>query len=185
MLQRKRNRLKEFDYSQTGYYFITICTDGMIEYFGNIQNSEMQLNTYGNIVLNKLKELSNRYSYTELDEFVIMPNHVHVIMIIDNFSVGVGTALEPSDNKLNVNGTGRDLSLQKQIKTKSLSELIGVFKTTSSKEIHQMGLINFKWQRSFYDRVVRNEKELYQIRKYIRQNPLKWEIEKDLDNLDI
>jgi hypothetical protein len=110
--------------------------------------------------------------------------------------IGVGTtnarggqARELSHNEKNITGTSLSacggLSLQTKIKIKSLSEIIGVFKTTSSKEIHQKGLINFKWQRSFYDRIIRNEKELYQIRKYIRQNPLKWEIEKGIDNLDI
>ena len=168
MKQRKRNRLKEFDYSQTGYYFITICTHNMINFFGNVIDGNMKLNLYGDIVRNKLTLLQNSYPYVELDELVIMPNHIHAILIIDNFVKNVRT--------------GRDLSLP--IKTKSLSELVGVFKTISSKEIHNSGLSEFKWQRSFYDRVIRNEKELFQIRKYIMQNPLKWEIEKgNIENI--
>ncbi len=168
MRQRKRNRLKEFDYSQTGYYFITICTDNMINFFGNVINSDVKLNRYGNIVKNRLTLLQKNYPYVTLDEFVIMPNHVHVILVIDRSSVG----------------TTRELSLP--IKTKSLSGLVGVFKTTSSKEIHNNGLSEFKWQRSFYDRVIRNEKELFQIKKYIIQNPLKWEIEKETtENIEL
>ena len=78
--------------------------------------------------------------------------------------------------------TGRDLSQKDEPKPKikSLSELIGAFKTMSSKELHQKGLKEFKWQRSFYDRIIRNEKELYQIRKYIEQNPLSLEIANQL-----
>ena len=75
-------------------------------------------------------------------------------------------------------GTTHELSLQ--TKPKSLSHYIGEFKMQSSKQIHQNGLPEFKWQRSFYDRIIRNEKELYNIRTYIHQNPLKWDIEKSL-----
>lgn len=172
-LNRKRNRLPEFDYSQTGYYFVTICTDSMAHFFGSISNGEMILNEYGKIADEKLNELPKRYVYAEIDEYTIMPNHVHVILIIDRSNVinaerhTVGTTRELSQDVLSSHeqpitnnnminngtsqGTSRDLSLQPQTQTKikSLSELIGVFKTTSSKAIHQTGLIDFKWQRSF------------------------------------
>ena len=101
-----------------------------------------------------------------------MPDHIHIIIIIDPSNVNVVT--------------GRDLSQkdEQEQKIKSLSEIIGAFKTMSSKELHKNGLAEFKWQRSFYDRVIRNEKELFFIRQYIEQNPLILEIEKDLpDNL--
>lgn len=82
--------------------------------------------------------------------------------------------------------TSRDLSIQRTaIKIKPLSELVGAFKTKSSKEIHLKGNKAFKWQRSFYDRIIRNEKELYNIQQYIKQNPMKWEIEKNIENLDL
>jgi len=158
---RKRNRLKEHDYSQGGYYFITICIEGRENIFGIIENSDCILNKYGDIVKNVLVELPKRYSYFEIDYYVIMPDHIHTVIIID-----------PSESK-------------KQ-KTKSLSEIIGAFKTMSSKQIHIKGLKNFKWQRSFYDRVIRNEKELFLIRKYIEQNPLRFEIANEFpDNLDL
>ena len=87
-----------------------------------------------------------------------MPNHFHGIITIV--------------------GTGRDLSLQP--KTKSLSELVGAFKTTSSKRIHQLGMPSFQWQRSFYERIVCNDDELRRIREYIQTNPLRWEL--DIEN---
>ena len=161
---RKPNRLKGYDYSQQGYYFVTICTKNMIEYFGKIQNNNMIINKYGLIVRKQWKWLEQHYEYVHLDEFVIMPNHMHGILEI----------------KPNV-GTNRDLSLQskqnnknQKIKIKSLSELIGAFKTTSSKKIHLAGLIEFKWQRSFYERIVRNYESLERISLYIRNNPLMW-----------
>jgi REP element-mobilizing transposase RayT len=88
-----------------------------------------------------------------------MPNHCHGILIID-----------PDV------GNGRNRSLPK---IKPLFELIGAFKTTSSKKIHEAGLREFKWQKSFYDHVIRNDKSLYRIRKYIINNPLKWEYDQE------
>lgn len=168
MGDRKRNRLKEFDYSQGYWYFVTVCVKDMFTYFGKVENTKMILNKYGEIVEERIKWLQQHYKYVEIDSYVIMPNHFHAIIIIAPSNVG----------------TTRELSLQ--CKIKSLSELVGALKTTSSKDIHRAGLSNFKWQRSFYDRIIRTEKELYQIRKYIKQNPLKWDIEKSTPtNLDL
>jgi putative transposase len=172
--KRKRNRLKEYDYSQAGYYFVTICVNDREDYFGKIVNAGCVLNEFGKVIKQILESIPALYPYLELDYYVIMPDHIHIIIIIDPSTVNVVT--------------GRDLSQkdeQKQ-KIKSLSEIIGAFKTMTSKELHKKGLKEFKWQRSFYDRIIRNEKELYQIRKYIEQNPLSFEIEKGLhDNLTI
>ena len=173
--KRKRNRLKEYDYSQAGYYFVTICVNDRNDYFGKIVGIKCVLNQFGKSAKYILENIPVLYPYVELDYYVIMPDHIHIIIIID-----------PSENVSVV--TSRDLSLDKKAKPKikSLSEIIGAFKTMSSKELHKKGLVEFKWQRSFYDRVIRNEKELFLIRQYIKQNPLRLEIEKDLpDNLTI
>ncbi len=152
---RKLNRLKEYDYSTGGYYFVTICALGKEHHFGRVENEKMIKNNYGNIVEKQWLWLHQSYQYVELDYYVVMPNHFHGIIIID-------TSLKTSN-----------------VKTKSLSELIGAFKTTSSKSIHQADLKVFHWQKSFYDRIIRNEIELLKIRRYIENNPLKWEIEKN------
>ncbi len=170
-LSRKPNRLKNYDYSQHGWYFITICTQNRIEWFGKIKNGKMFLGELGKIVMQQWLWLAQQYNYVILDKYVVMPNHLHGIMAINNNN--------------HVVGTGRDLSLQRNGKTtkiKSLSELMGAFKTTSSKLIHQHGQENFKWQRSFYDHIIRNEKSLNQIRQYIINNPLKWD--SDRNNLN-
>lgn len=167
--QRKRNRLKEYDYSQGGYYFVTICVNDRKNYFGSVNNNKCVLNEYGKIVKQILEIIPVKYPYANVDYYVIMPDHIHAIIIID-----------PSENVSVV--TSRDLSPGKRtkLKIKSLSQIIGAFKTMSSKELHLKGLNEFKWQRSFYDRIIRNEKELYQIRKYIEQNPLSLEIANQL-----
>ncbi|MEK7495535.1 MAG: transposase [Patescibacteria group bacterium] len=155
---RKSNRLLNFDYSSSGYYFITICTKNRQEYFGNIINNEMVINEIGKIVEAQWLWLEKQYKHVELDEFKIMPNHFHGIIIIKN--------------KSNPVGTGLDLSLQK--KHLSLSNIIGAFKTTSSIRIHKKGLKIFQWQRSFYDHIIRNEKSFYYICQYIKNNSINW-----------
>ena len=165
---RKKTRLAGYDYAQDGHYFITICSKNREEFFGKIVNGRMALNELGMIVENQWLWLAGQYDYVRLDEYVIMPNHVHGILVIDNcWPVG----------------TGRDLSLPSVGKTKSVSELIGAFKTTSSKLIHLNGLEYFFWQRSFYDHIIRNESALNNIREYIANNPLNWALEKDRDHL--
>jgi len=166
---RKRNRIHGYDYSENGYYFVTICVDDMkINRFGEVEKGKMVLNKFGEIVQKQWEWLINQYAYVESDVFVVMPNHVHGILIIDR-------------NLLNNSvGTGRDLSLQ--IKIKPVFELIGAFKTTSSKLIHQNGLVSFFWQRSFYDHVIRVEESLDKIREYILNNPIKWDLDRNNPN---
>ncbi|MBI9071846.1 MAG: transposase [Melioribacteraceae bacterium] len=161
---RKANRIKNYDYSNSGYYFVTICTKNNKHYFGDVCNGKMVLNNNGEIVDKWWNWLSEQYNYCFLDEYQIMPDHFHGILIIDRENVG----------------TSRNLSLPKKVK--SLSELIGAFKTKSSAEIHKLGKSEFNWHRSFYDRIIRNEKELFETRKYIIQNPLKWELVKGVEN---
>ena len=168
-------RLKGYNYAQGGFYFVTICTKNRIEYFGDIKNGEMILNKYGQAAEKQWQWLADQYSYVKLDDCVVMPNHVHGILVIDSPNVvnAVGTGRDAASV-----GTGRDLSLQ-LIHIKSLSDLMGAFKTTSSKLIHQSGFVDFAWQRSFYDHIIRTEKSLDKIRRYIYYNPAKWELDRN------
>ena len=154
---RKLNRLKDYDYTQVGYYFVTICTKDRKRWLGEIKEGVMILNEYGEIVRRQWMWLAEQYQYVKLDEFVIMPNHFHGI--------------------LSIVGNGRDGSLR--CKIKSLSELTGAFKTTSSKLIHRTGLSEFLWQKSFYDHIIRNEQDLNRVREYIINNFLTWEDDKE------
>ncbi len=162
---RKRNRLKEFDYTQGYWYFVTICVKDMKMFLGKVSNEKIILNNFGKIVEEKWLDLKIKHPWLYLDEYVVMPNHFHGIITFEAV------------------GTTHELSLQGKIK--SLSYYLGKFKMQSSKAIHLAGLKEFKWQRSFYDRIIRNETELYNIRRYIRLNPLKWELERNYPkNLD-
>ena len=84
MRERKPNRLKNYDYSRNGSYFVTICTKDRINYFGNIKSRKMVLNEYGKIVKQQWLWLQEQYDYVYLDEYTIMPNHMHGILTIDN-----------------------------------------------------------------------------------------------------
>jgi REP element-mobilizing transposase RayT len=133
MIKRKPNRLRDYDYSQDGYYFITICTRGRKEFFGNIREGKLDLNRYGETVNQSWYDLPRHYPNGSLDSFVIMPNHVHGIIVIDNENV-VGNGLKP-------------------FPTHGLSEIIRGFKTFSSRKINEEIEIDnkFQWQKSFYD----------------------------------
>ncbi|MFA5804016.1 MAG: transposase [Melioribacteraceae bacterium] len=168
MKERKRNRLQEYDYSQSGYYFVTLCTDDHKPFFGKIINGEMILNQFGYIIKNNWIRIQSLHKNIELDEFVIMPNHIHGIIIIN----GVGNA---------------KFAFPTNRTKMTLSKLIQQFKRACTIEIKNKFNYHIPlWQHSFYDRIIRNENELYQIRKYILQNPLKWEVENNsIENLEL
>jgi len=160
-------RLKEWDYSNPWWYYVTINTKNHIHYFGKIVNEEIVLNEIGIHARKTWEEIPNHFQNIELDYFVIMPNHIHGIIIINKNSKDV--ACNVSTNKYS----------QISPKGNSLSVIVRSYKSAVAKFAHENGLMSFSWQERFYDRIIRNEKELYNIRKYIEQNPLKWELEKD------
>ncbi len=136
---------------------MTICAQDRINHFGRVENGEMNLNGAGEIVNERWGWLAERYEYVELDEYIVMPDHLHGILVIRPGGADRSRPV-PTD----------------EAKTKSLSELIGAFKTTSSKRIREGGLAFFQWQRSFHDHVIRDDEDLNRIREYIRENPARW-----------
>ena len=169
---RQPNRLKKYDYSKEGFYFVTICTKNRENFFGHIENQTVILNEYGNIIKMCWFDLPNHYQNCILNEFIIMPNHIHGIIVIDN----VGTGLKPVLTNPVPNSVVKH-------KNHGLSEIVRGFKTFSSRKInHLLKNKKFQWQRSFYDHIIRNEKALLKIRQYIAQNPLKWDL--DIENIN-
>ena len=167
---RKLNRLNEFDYSSNGYYFITICTKDRKEYFGNIIDNKMVLNNIGEIVKTCWLEIPNHFPNVELDKFQIMPNHVHMIIIMNNKS--------PVGNKNICSLQNNNMPWQTKL-SGSLSSVIRGFKIGVTK-ICRINHKNFViWQKSYYDHIIRTEYSLYFIRQYIRDNPLNWETDRN------
>lgn len=183
-------RLPHYDYSNDGFYYVTICPKNRKKIFGEISNNKIILNKYGKIVKKQWLWLAKQYSYIDLAEYVIMPNHLHGIIIINK--TGVDAGRDTKINKYPCVDAGRDTKINKypcvdagrdphlpSIKIKPLTQIIGAFKTTSSKLIHQNGFPEFRWQRSFYDQIINDEKSLDNVREYIILNPSKWNLDRN------
>jgi len=161
---RRSIRLKAYDYSQTGMYFLTICVNERACLFGEIKNGAMSLNDAGKIVESTWNDLPGHYAHVALDEFVIMPDHVHGIIVID---AHVGAGFKPAPTKPAPTRHG-------------LPEIVRAFKTFSSRRINEArGMRGVSlWQRNYWERVIRNEQELTGLREYIHNNQLQWELDK-------
>lgn len=168
---RKLNRIVEYDYSQNGYYFVTVCVQNREERFGEIKNEAIVLNKCGEIVEQQWLWLEQHFPYIRSDEFVVMPNHFHGILVIDYKDDLMNDLRRDNPRIVPTTDYHRRHNL--------LSKTMNAFKTTSSKLIHRAGLTDFAWQRSFYDHIIHDETGLEKIREYIRNNPLQWELDKD------
>ena len=170
---RRSIRLKGYDYTKAGAYFITICTAQHQHLFGDIVNGEMQLSRYGETVRFNWDNLPKRYRNVELDAFIIMPNHVHgIIVLTDNGLEGAGLeSLSVESDKLLVKPAPTKTKLH------GLSEIVRGFKTFSARRINQIRRMTgvSVWQRGYYEHIIRNEESLMAIREYIINNPLCWE----------
>ncbi|MCL6099659.1 MAG: transposase [Bacteroidetes bacterium] len=149
-------RLKGWDYTNNAWYYITICTKNKSCFFGRIAKERMCLSAVGKIVEEEWLATPKIRRDLELDEWIIMPNHIHVIIIIDNKNVE----------------THGYASLQVK---QNLSNIVRGFKSSCTTKIHQAGFKDFVWQPRFYDHIIRNEKSLHEIRHYIHYNYLKWD----------
>jgi len=148
---RKNLRLTNYDYSQEGFYFVTICTHERAYLFGDVANGQMQPNQWGTIVKECWYEIPIHFSTVYLDEFVIMPNHVHGIIVMEG---GETPPLRPT-----------------------LGQVVAYYKYQSTKQINILRNLQGTriWQRNYYEHVIRNDKDLDQTRQYIQFNPLLWD----------
>ena len=155
---RKHNRLPEYDYSLAGLYFVTICIHQHQHVLGRIENNQVLLTHTGEICREEWFALLVRFQGIHLDEFAIMPNHIHCIMYLSS---------------------GKD--------SFSLSEIIGTYKSLVARKYYDwcnssnLIPVSKLWQRSFHDHIIRNERALDAIREYIRLNPANWD--QDSENI--
>ena len=173
---RRSIRLKGYDYSQPGAYFVTICTHERECLFGEIVNNEMVLNNAGKMVEKWWYELNNKFPNIQLDAHIIMPDHFHGIIIITGADLCVCPNINDDDN-YNSRGEHRGSPLYKIVqwfKTMTTNDYIRNVKTNNWKPFNKK-----LWQRNYYEHIIRNEIELNKIRKYILNNPLNWEKDKN------
>ncbi len=160
-LHRRSIRIKGYDYSENGYYHVTICADKRKLIFGKIENGKMILSQFGLIVENVLKSLPDHHD-AEIDIYTIVPNHVHCIL------------MKPYRRGIARNAPTNQFG---NVPAGSISCIMRSFKSECTKQIREMMKNpNYKfWQRNFYEHVIRNEIELSATRQYILNNPLKWQ----------
>ena len=145
-LQRRNPRLRHYDYSSSGAYFITICTSGRQPLFGRITDGVLQKTPLGEIVEKEPSGIPSRYSNILLDTYTVMPNHIHAVIVI--------------------------LSTDNDTACPLLGNIIRAFKAGVSR---QYG--NNIWQRGYHDHVIRNSDDLREIREYVANNPIKWDMD--------
>jgi putative transposase len=174
---RRSTRLKNYDYTTPGAYFITICTYQRECLFGEIINGSMQLNRLGLVVAAHWQNLPKYHPRLNLDKFVVMPNHVHGILLLADLFVGAGFG--DHLNGLTGNTLAKPAPTDAALSTQeySISEIVRGFKTFSSRQINQIRHAQGVpvWQRNYYDRIIRDQAALQQIRQYIDNNPLSWQ----------
>ena len=188
----KSARLPNWDYGNNGMYFITICTQNREYFFGEIENNQMVFSEIGKIVIKYWSEISIQFPFVKLGKFVVMPNHIHGILIIDKMNdmgantntTDVETRLiaslpkpkskpKPPNQSPSINNIGGITGNNNPMFHDNISRIIRWYKGRCSFEIHKTTPY-FAWQSRFYDHIIRNEKSFHIITNYIVNNPKKW-----------
>ena len=169
MRRRKQIRLREYDYSTPAGYFVTICTRDHIHLFGEIVDAHMKLSKTGETAVRCWKELPQHFDGIELDEFVVMPNHIHGIIII----------LDSARRDVQLNIPTGNYHSEISPKRGSLGVIIRTYKAAVTTECWQNEFHDFQWQKRYYDHIIRDEQSLNRIREYISANPEHWQMDKE------
>jgi REP element-mobilizing transposase RayT len=167
MRRKSSIRLRDFDYTSPGAYFATICIKNHQCILGEVAEDSINLNALGSIADKCWRWIGEHFDFIVLDQYIIMPNHMHGIIILkDDYGSRGGS-------RTAINKT--------QHNRKPIGQIIGAFKTRSTKLIKAIdtSMNTAIWQRSYYEHVIRNEEDLRIIREYIEQNPQKWALGKD------
>ena len=170
--RRNTNRIPRHNYSTPGQYFLTICTENRQQLFGTIKNDQMILNGVGNMINLWWQKTFEKYDHTLINEYIIMPNHIHGIMNI----VGAGSPRPDNNNNDKIIGCGNH--------TPTIGNIIAYFKYQTTKQINESHNTPGKkiWQRNYHDHIIRNDESLTNIRNYIVNNPATWQF--DIENPD-
>ena len=175
-------RLPHWDYRQAGAYFITICTHNREHYFGEIKNGRMQWSGVGIIAGVLWHQIPYHAQYVELGAFVVMPNHIHGIIIITNGNndKNNNNNNNPVVETLHATSLRRDTTPKNaqmsniSPKSNSISVIVRSYKSAVSKHVHRLGFA-FQWQSRFYDHIIRNDSSFERISNYIINNPANWQ----------
>ena len=183
---RRSIRLRGYDYSRSGLYFITICTRNRLHLFGKIINGIMALNDAGKMVEQIWNKIPNDFNHTRLHEFIIMPNHTHgIIEITPATPVGADSISAPMDTVPTDTRAEMDSAPTSLVAVAGIPQIIQSFKRCSTIAYINMVKQNILppfdkrvWQRNYWEHIIRNENEYYRIAQYIMDNPKKWALDK-------
>jgi putative transposase len=159
---RRSIRLKQYDYSTPGYYFVTICTNKKKPLFGHVEDTGVVLSRIGWAARRFLIGIPNHFPDGMIDEHIIMPNHVHAIIAVRTVGAAYMPPAKPDPEAAMSSSPG------------SLSIVIQMYKSAVTRWCTRNGYLNFAWQRGFYEHVIRNDNDLNEIRRYIANNPSRW-----------
>ena len=160
--ERKLARLREYNYQQSGIYAVTICVHERRLAFGKMKDDSVRLHPFGRIAQEGWLAIPSHYSHVILDEFIVMPNHIHGILFIENEA----PPTQEEEAKFRQFGTAHSASL---------SSIVGNFKSGVSRRIGVVrGCPTRVWQERFWDHIIRDERELQNQREYIINNPVNW-----------
>ncbi len=176
--KRKSIRLKDYNYSKEGMYFITICTHNREHLFGEIIDGKMILNNVGEIVKRELLKTNEIRRNVKIDNWVIMPNHIHfLIEILEGFPSG-----KPLQNNylknVGVLPLANPEKNQNKLKANTIGSIVNQIKSKVTKEVRKETEIYSVWQRNYYENIIKNEEIYIKVSEYIENNPLKWEEDK-------
>jgi putative transposase len=165
-------RLQTYDYTQAGCYFITLCVHRHQCIFGEVQGEVVHLNEIGKIAARCWEEIPKHFPNAELDAFVVMPNHLHGIIVIKDHGrdVQLNVSTRNISSSVSTEKTYASISPRKG----SLSVIIRTFKAAVTTFCQRKGYQNFRWQSRFYEHIIRDDKDMDNVRNYIIDNPLKW-----------
>jgi len=164
-------RLQSWDYGSNGYYFVTICTKKRKHFFGEIEEKKMNLNWVGEIALECWIEIPQHFNFVELGRYVVMPNHVHGIIIINK--LGNNNIDQIHSDRFRNQGKNTISSIVGSYKS-AVTKLINRESNSENKKMEE----SFGWQSRFYDHIIRSESEYIRISEYIENNPLYWKEDK-------
>lgn len=174
---RRSIRLGGYDYSQTGGFFVTVCTHSRECILGDIADGNVRLNQFGEIVKEEWLRTEQIRPEIKMDEFVVMPNHIHGIIINDVGATRWVASKYGATHQVAPTGLDRPYGPT----ARSIGAIIGQFKSIVTKRInslHKTPLMSI-WQRNYYEHVIRDENDLNRIRQYIIDNPRKWDEDED------
>ena len=199
--RRRSLRLSGYDYAQAGAYFITICTEGRACLFGEVANGTMRLNAAGQLAVTLWNDLTPRFVGIELDAFVVMPNHVHGVIVLPDRTPIVGAPLVGAHDRAvgaPLVGAHANKAATRAAPTvgdaqgnkaatraaPTVGDVVGAFKSLFTVE-YIRGVKEYRWpafdrrvwQRNYYEHIIRDEAELARVRRYIDENPLQWELD--------